>query len=523
MSELDVVLRGGTVVDGSGGDPFVADVGIGAGLIRAVSADRLSARRVIDASGQVVTPGFVDLHSHADFTLPGWPAATTQICQGVTTLLVGNCGWSPFPVGDLAELRSATAFFDPDLDWAWSDVDGFATAADAVRPAVNVALQVGHSSLRLAAMGGADRAADAGDLDRMAGWLGGTAARLLHGFSTGLIYAPGTYSDEAEVRHLVKAAAASGLLYSTHIRDESAGLLDAIGEAVDAAAAAGARLEISHLKSIGPVDHGGVPAALELIDEAVARGVDVAADVYPYTASSTTLTSRLPGWAMDGGPGELLRRLADPAGRERIAAELRAQTGILLDPAGVVIAELGPGRYADAAGASIADIARRDGVDAAEAVLRVLEAHDAAVAVVNHGMREDDVIAALRHPRVSVASDGWVLKPSGAGRPHPRSFGTFPRVLARYVRDLGVLSLPEAVRKMTAWPAARLGLTDRGTIAPGKVADVVVLDAERVADTSTFDQPWRLPTGISTVLVGGQPALDGGEPTDVRAGRVLRR
>ncbi|PSL04790.1 N-acyl-D-amino-acid deacylase [Haloactinopolyspora alba] len=525
MSAHELVLRGGVLVDGTGAGSVPADVAVDGGRVTDVvphrrGTDRPEGHRVIDTDGCVIAPGFIDLHSHADFSLQGWPAATSQLPQGVTTLLGGNCGWSPFPVADLAELRASTAFFDPELSWEWTDGGGFAAAVDAVRPAVNLALQAGHSSLRLAAMGGDERPAAGDDIARMDALLAAAAGDGAHGFSTGLIYAPGAYADAAEVRALVAAAARHGLLYSTHIRNESDRLTAAVTEAVDAAEAAGARVQISHLKAMGRAHHGTVSAALELIDDAAARGVDIAADVYPYTASSTTLTARLPGWAMDGGPTGLLRRLADPPERDRLAAELRAR--IRLDADDVVIAELGEGPYRDAVGSSIGDVARRDGVDAAETTLRVLEAHDAAVAVVNHGMSEDDVATVLRHPRVAVASDGWVLRPSGSGRPHPRSFGTFPRVLGRYVREQGVLTLPEAVRKMTSLPASRLGLHDRGVVTPGAVADVVVFDPDTVADRATFKDPWRLAEGVRTVLVTGEVALDDGEITDVRAGRVLR-
>lgn len=526
MSEHELVIRGGVVVDGTGGGSMPADVAVDGGRITTIvphrrGVDRPAGHRVIDAAGQVIAPGFIDLHSHADFTLQGWPAATTQIHQGVTTLLTGNCGWSPFPVGRLDELIAATAFLDPELAWAWTDADGFAAVVDEVRPAINIALQAGHSSLRLAAMGGDERAAGEPELARMTDLIDESARAGVHGFSTGLIYAPGTYADADEVRRLVAAAAARGLLYSTHIRNESDRLAEAVREAIDAAESGGARLQISHLKAMGPAHHGDVSHALELIDDAAARGLDVAADVYPYTASSTTLTARLPTWAMDGGAAGLLRRLADAGQRDKLLQELRDGAG--LDGADVVLAELGPGRYADAVGTSIADVARADGVDAAEAVLRVLESHDASVAVVNHGMSEDDVVTVLRHPRVAVASDGWVLRPHGTGRPHPRSFGTFPRVLGHYVRELGVLTLPEAVRKMTSLPASRLGLRDRGVLADGAVADIVVFDPDTVADRSTFAEPWQLAAGIDTVLVAGEVALDGGEATQARAGRVLRR
>jgi N-acyl-D-amino-acid deacylase len=478
MSEFDVVIRGGEVLDGTGTDPVTADVAISGGIIRQVSRGPLRGHTEVDATGHVVAPGFIDLHSHADFSIEGWPAAHSQLHQGVTTLLTGNCGFSPFPVADLDEMKAATAFFEPELSWEWTGAGGFAKAVDAARPAINVALQTGHHALRMAAMGGAEKIASDDELHRMAELLTAAARTGAQGFSTGLIYAPGTYSDEREIRHLGGAAARAGLLYSTHIRNESERLHEAISEAIGAAEAAGARLQISHLKAAGPAYHGTVVGALELIDDAAARGVDVAADVYPYAASSTTLTTRLPAWSMDGGPGALLNRLADPAVREKIADELRAQSDTSLAPSKVVLADLGQGRFADAVGSSLADVASREGVDPAETTLRILEEHAAAVAVVMHGMSEADVETVLRHPRVAVASDGWVMRPQGSGKPHPRSFGTFPRVLARYVRERAVLTLPEAVRKMTSLPASRLGWSDRGVIRPGAVADAVVCDPD---------------------------------------------
>ncbi|NED98478.1 D-aminoacylase [Phytoactinopolyspora alkaliphila] len=522
MSHHEIVVRGGTVIDGTGSEPATADVGITGGRIRAVEPG-LTGDRVIDASGYVVAPGFIDLHSHADFSIEGWPAATTQLYQGVTTLLTGNCGFSPFPVADLAEAKAASAFFAPELSWDWTDHDGFAAAVTGRRPAVNVAAQIGHSSLRLAAMGAAERSASGEDLTAMSDLLSAAATSGAYGFSTGLIYAPGTYSTVDEVRHLVGVAAAHGLLYSTHIRNESERLLEAVDEAIQAAEKGAARLQISHLKAAGPRNHGKVADALAMIDDAASRGLDVAADVYPYTASSTTLTTRLPTWALDGGTGDLLRRLADPAGRERILDALRSTVGQSLAPEKVVIADVGEGRFSEAAGLSLADVARVEGVDDAEATLRILEAHDAAVAVVMHGMSDADVETVLRHPRVAVASDGWVMRPSGPGRPHPRNFGTFPRVLAHYVRERGVLTLSDAIRKMTSLPASRLGLSDRGVIRAGAVADVVVFDPDTVVDRSTFADPWQLSAGVNTVLMGGQVALENGEPTGVRAGSVLRR
>ncbi|GAA1556525.1 D-aminoacylase [Kribbella hippodromi] len=514
---MRIALTGGLIADGTGADPvpgtvLIDDDRISGVLPGAVSEDVLAGAEVIDATGNIVAPGFIDLHSHADFSLGSTPAAETQLAQGVTTLVTGNCGWSPFPVSDLETLRAGTAFLDSRLDWSWTDLTGFAATLE---PAVNVALQVGHCTLRIAAMGSAQRRPTPAELRRMQDLLRTAADQGAVGFSTGLIYAPGAYASPEEVAALVATAAECGLLYSTHIRNEGAGLLAALDEAITAARAGGARLEISHLKAVGKANHGLAAAALEQLG--TVDDVDLGWDAYPYTATSTTLTTRLPTWALAGGA--LLDRLGDSAERARIASALRADT--LLSPDSVVIASLPPGRYQDSRGLSLAEIARADGVDAAEIVLRILENHEAAVSVVNHAMREEDVAAVLEDPRTAVASDGWILAASGPGHPHPRNFGTFPRVLGRYARDLGVLSLGDAVRRMTALPASRLGFADRGVIKAGAIADVVVFDPGRVADRSTYADPWQLSVGVEHVLVAGQRVLTDGVPTGLRPGRVI--
>ena len=522
--ECDLVISGGTIVDGTGAAARQGDVGVTGDRIRAVTdAGGLTAPRVVDAAGLVVCPGFIDLHSHADFSIAGHPGADTALAQGVTTLLTGNCGWSPFPLADPDALPRATEFLQPELDWGWTDAAGYADAVDATEPAVNIALQVGHSSIRLAVLGSDDRPPHADELVRMRDLVAQAADQGVHGFSTGLIYAPGCYADTAEVAALVRAAAERGLLYSTHMRNESAQLLESVREALDTAAAAGARLEISHLKAMGPSNHGTVDEALRLIDQAAADGVDVSCDVYPYTASSTTLTSFLPTWSMDGGVDRLLERLSDPDTRARVGSELRQQLAGDVDPASIVIADLPPGPLADAVGRSLADVAAGIGTDAADAALRLLGDHRGAVAIVHHGMADRDVSTALAHPLTSVASDGWTMRPNGSGRPHPRSFGTFSRVLGRFVREGGELELTEAVRKMTSLPAARAGLRDRGVLSRGSFADIAVLDPSTVIDRSTFDDPWQLSTGVAHVLVAGQPAVRDGAVTGDRHGKVLRR
>lgn len=525
-TDFDVVIDNASILDGTGTAAHSGSVAIRDGKIATVSDDPIRssewrAQIQIDAGQKVLAPGFIDLHSHADFTLMGHPAATTQLTQGVTTIMTGNCGSSPFPVAELAPLKDAASIFNPQLNWDWGDASGFIETLRSGSSAINVALQVGHGALRIAAMGDADRAPTSRELDRMCELLDEAADHGVHGLSSGLFYAPGRFSEPAEMRALAEVAAARDLLYSTHIRSETDGVLESVKEAIEVARETGVRLEISHIKAMGPLNHGKVPAALDLMARAREEGVDVTTDVYPYTASSTSLSSRLPRWALDGGPEALLERLTDPEHSRRIAEELASRFTGEIDPAGIVIAELPEGQYSADVGFSLTDIAAQTDQSPAETALDILRHHQASVAIVNHAMSEQDLEAALRDPHVAIASDGWIMTPAGEGSPHPRSFGTFPRVLGRYSRDQGTITLAEAVRKMTALPASRAGLHDRGRIAPGLAADLVIFDPGTIIDRSTYATPWQLSRGVHHVLVDGTIALHHGEPTETRAGTVL--
>ncbi|MFJ9587996.1 N-acyl-D-amino-acid deacylase family protein [Streptomyces acidicola] len=485
-----------------------------------------TARTVIDCTGQVVAPGFIDLHSHADFTIRDALTAEACIRQGVTTIVTGNCGSSPFPITPerrqaidmtLARPGSRTA------EAPWEDFDGFAREVQAAAPCVNVAALVGHGALRVAAIGTRLRPATAEETVTMLKLLAQAAEQGVFGLSTGLIYAPGSFAGTEEVVALATEARRADLLYSTHMRDEGDDLIEAVTEAIETARRSGVRLQISHLKAMGPVNHGKVHQALALIDSAVEEGLDVACDVYPYTASSTRLTSRLPNWALDGGPEALLERLEDPETRERIASELRTRIGRTFLPEGTVLAAMPSGRYSRWVGSSIQEIATAVGRDPAHVSLDILRAHDATVWIVNHAMSQADVDTVLRHDSSAVASDGWELDTTGDGHPHPRHFGSFARVLAEYARDRRVVTLPEAVRKMTALPASRVGITDRGTLEEGKTADLTVFDPTTIADTATYDAPQSYAQGTHHVLVNGSLVLHHGAFSGNRPGRVLRK
>lgn len=506
----DVLITGGMVVDGTGADAREADVGVRGDRIVFVGAAsreaRAEARSTIDATGLVVAPGFIDLHTHVDYTVESVPGAHACIRQGVTTAVTGNCGSSAFP---------APAF---GVDFA-----SYAARVEATEPAVNLAALVGHGSLRTAVIGADRRAATAAETAQMAELLNVAAQQGAFGLSTGLIYAPGSFADADEVTALADVARANGLLYATHMRDEGDGLLDALDEALEVARQTGVRLQISHLKAMGPPNHGKVTETLARIDEARASGLDVACDVYPYTASSTLLTSRLPDWTMDGGNIRLLERLEDPDTRDRIAADLEGGRDWAFLPDATVLAGMPPGRYSDLVGHSLREVAARAGGSAAEAMLDVLRAHQAQVWIINHAMAEADVREVLRHPACAIGSDGWELTTECEGSPHPRHFGTFARILETYCRNGAVLTLPEAIRKMTSLPAERLGLQDRGNLAPGKIADITVFDPEHVADTATYLAPKSYARGTKAVLVNGIAVLEEGEQTSARPGRVLHK
>ncbi|MFF2820921.1 amidohydrolase family protein [Kitasatospora cineracea] len=520
--DYDLLVRGAEVLDGTGAPPVRADIAVRDGRIAAIGDLPRRARGEVDARGLVLAPGLIDLHSHADLTLAGAPRAEACLRQGVTTVVTGNCGMSPFPV-DPASGAGTLAGLVPDAPPPPVDLDAFAAAVDAARPAVNLAAQVGHGALRTAVLGSALRRASADELGAMRELLARAARQGAFGFSTGLIYAPGSFADAAEVRALAAEAYRHGLLYSTHLRDEGDALLPALTEALDTARATGVRLQISHLKAMGPANHGKVHQALELIDAARAAGADVAADVYPYAASSTRLSSRLPDWALDGGAPALLARLADPARRSRIEAELAAKEGRTFLPKGIVLAAMAPGPYDRFTGTTLHEMALAEGVGGAEAALRVLAGHGGEALIVNHAMAEADVVAVLADPHTAVASDGWELDTSCGGHPHPRHFGTFARVLGAAARGEGPLTLPQAVHRMTGLPAARIGLADRGVLRVGHVADLMAFDPAVVTDRATYERPLRYAAGVVHVLVAGEPVLLDGQLTGSRPGTVLRR
>jgi N-acyl-D-amino-acid deacylase len=515
----DLLITGGTVVDGTGAPERRADVAISGGLVSAVGdlAGR-SAARVLSADGCVVCPGFVDVHTHSDLTLLSSPSAHSKVRQGVTTELVGNCGLGVAPVvgSDLAGLRGAAGYLDldPAVRWDWTDLPGYLEVLSRARPAVNVASLVAHIPLRAGVVGFADRPASPAELDRMCGLLDDALAAGAAGASTGLMYAPLTYAREEELTALGRTAAARDRLFSWHIRDYGDDLLDSVREVLRVASATGCRTQVSHLLAVGRRNWGKVERALELIDAARGHGIDVAADMYPYLAGNAPLSQLLPGWAQAGGEAAFQERLTDAAVRRRV----RESWADLPTSWSEVTVSRVPADRPDLTGRTVADLG------GADAALDLLAAFGNGVMMVAGGRSEADLLAVLRHPATVIGSDGQSLDPAGptgAGVPHPRSYGCYPRLFGDYVRT-GRLPLAEAVRKCTGAAAQRAGLRDRGELRPGTAADVVVFAPDLIADLATYAEPQRYPAGIRAVVVGGQVVVEEGLQRDVRPGEVLR-
>jgi N-acyl-D-amino-acid deacylase len=526
---LDVKFDGAMVIDGTGRAGSRTDVGIRDEAIAAVGdLSRESAGRVVNASGRVLAPGFIDMHSHSDWRLWGNRRAESKIRQGVTTEVVGNCGFSPAPVSaEFVDAMRAFALFIPKgMDFGWRSVGDYLRAFDRDGTALNVVQLVGHGTLRVAAMGFARRPPAADELKRMQRMMTDAMEDGAWGMSTGLIYAPGSYATTDEIVTIARSAARHRGFYASHIRGEGVTLLEAVREAIQVGREADMPVQISHVKAAGRPHWGKVADALALIDAARAEGLDVMGDAYPYTASSTSLRTALPDWALEGGVAAMLERLASAETRARIRADMEAPGGgSIVDRMGwdnVMIAWC-PKRK-DAEGRRIAEIARDRRLDPIDAVFELLRDADGVASMILFQLDEADLRRALAHPQIMIGSDGSSLATSGemsAGKPHPRNYGTFPRVLGRYARDERVLTLAEAVHKMTGLPARRLNLRDRGEIRVGAKADLVVFDPKRVADLATYEDPHRYPDGIEHVLVNGRFVIKDGEHTGSLPGKVL--
>ena len=498
----DLVLRNGRIVDGSGSPWYRADLAIrGDAIVKIAQSITESAARVIDVEGQIIAPGFIDIHTHARRGIFQVPTAENYVRQGVTTLIEGPDGSSPVPL-------------KPFLD-----------RLESLPKSVNFGSFIGQGTVRAAVIGNANRNPSTAELEKMRGLVEQGMKDGAFGLSSGLFYVPGTFTPTEEVTDLARVAGRFGGIYISHMRDEASGILDSVKETIAIGERGGLPTQVTHHKIIGPANWGKSIDTLRLIDEARARGVDATIDQYPYTASSTSIQAALlPAWAQEGGRAETLQRLKDTAVRAKIKAEtiriIKNERGGG-DPRNIVIA--GCDWDPKLAGKNLADVTRIRGMEptienAAEAALWIVES--GGCSGIFHAINEQDLERILKHPATMIGSDGEIPI-FGKEHPHPRSYGTFTRVLAVYVRDRHTLTLEEAVRKMSSFPAQRLGLLDRGALRPGMKADVIIFDPNRVRDAATFERPHQYAEGTTAVIVNGQVVFERGAMTAARPGKVL--
>lgn len=525
---FDLVIRGGTIVDGTGGPPWLGDIGVVGDTIRALGTiDPGRGSREVDASGLHVAPGFIDIHTHSDSSILRYPGAESRVMQGVTTEVTGNCGGSAAPRPDEAsESGRDESAEEYGVDVAWTDFASFAEALESVGISVNHAMLLGQGTLRSNVAGAENRPLSHEEMGRVMRALEEGLDQGAFGMSTGLEYVPGRFTPTEELLTMARAVARRGALYASHIRNEESMLLEAVDEAIRIGRASGARVELSHLKAAGMPNWGKQVAALDLIEGARADGVDVLADAYPYTAYSTGISIFLPGWAAEGGRGSLQEKLADPGDRARIRDQLEIR--VAQDPGDyplIVLSSVGADEHRSIVGKNVTEIATEWEVEPVDALLRMLEV-DPGMSFIGHGMSPENVERVLGHPLVMIGSDGYSMAPRGEAlesRPHPRSYGTFARVLGYYCRERGLFDLPTAVQKMTSMPADQVGLPDRGRIAQGMKADLVLFEAAAVKDEATFDDPHRYGSGIASVYVNGEAVMEERRHTGARPGEVLRR
>lgn len=527
MANVDLVIAGGMIVDGDGTAPRLGSVAIAGDRIVAVGeiAPGTAAANTIAAEGRLICPGFVDIHTHSDIMVLSHPACTSKIRQGVTTEVVGNCGFSAFPLNsahgvDHVDLLRMVGRVEVPLHWG--NLDQFAAAVGRSHPAINVAPLVGHGTLRIAAgIGASTQVTDQGR-DRMGRLLTQCFEQGAFGFTTGLTYVPSCLGDARELADLVTLTAANDRIYATHARG-SLGEAGAIDEAAALGASTGVRLQYSHLAINQPANWGTAERVLERFHDFRSRGIDIAFDVYPYDASSSALSQHLPPWVQRGGLSAMKRRLADANDRLRVLQELGHdwwdETPWMWER---FVISAAPGAQGFI-GKSIRTLAEEAGVSGEEMTIRLCERFGNEVHIVLHYRQEPDVVAFMNDSLAIIGSDGLALPASAeCGRPHPRSFGCFPRVLGRFVRELSRLPLADAIRKMTSAPADRLRLRDRGRLKPGYYADVLVIDPQHISDRATYVDPLALAVGMEAVIVNGKLAVRNDTETGVRSGRLLR-
>lgn len=524
---FNVIIKNGRLVDGTGNPWFKADIGIKSDKILEIGdLGSENADRVINAKGLVVSPGFIDLHSHSEYSLLANSKAESKIRQGITTEVNGNCGDSPAPVEGLTA-EAAEEVKEYSLDVNWSTLGEYLGRLEKQGIALNVAQLIGHGTIRTAVMRYENRPPTPEELTIMKELVAQAMEDGAFGMSTGLFYLPGCFADTEELIALCKTVAKYGGIYTSHIRGEGDPLIEAVAEAIEISEKANIPIEVSHHKACGIQNWGKIKKTLRMMEEARFKGLDVTCDVYPYTACGTDLVSMVPNWAHEGGIDKLRERLNDLRIRERIKKEmlegLSGWESSVKQSGWRKIKVIGWKKHKEFEGKTILEIAELKGVDPFDLTFNLIIENENPE-LIELAMREEDVCTVINHPLSMVGSDGLALAPYGVlgeSKTHPRSYGTYPKILSKYVREEKVLSVEDAIRKMTSLPAQKLGLRDRGMLRKGMWADVVIFNPSRVMDEATYEDPHKYPEGIDYVLVNGNIVVDKGKHTSALPGKVL--
>jgi len=533
--KMDLAILNGFLFDGTGNPAVKMDIGVHNGHIAKIGRiSKTEAEQTIDAAGLAVCPGFIDMHNHVDNGVLAFPSVDSYIMQGVTTSVTGNCGASMAPLdNETIELsRRYLAPFVPSsekINWKWRTSAEFMGVIQSNGTAQNLAFFVGQGTLRIAVKGFSPSKATESEMERMKSMLRKSLDEGCFGISSGLIYPPGSFTDEEELLTLTGELAPKGAIYATHLRNEGNLLSESVEEALEIGRRWNIPVQLSHHKAVGRPNWGKVHHTLRMMEEARAEGIDVCCDAYPYTAASTTVTSLLPPFALEGGVEETLLRLRNTDDRQKMAREIcrkgcywenwiagAGMENIVLSDCSV---------RPEVEGKSLQEIVDvfYPGREVFDGLFDFLADIQCLAKMVVFAMDENDVKTVLAHPLSCVASDSWASTPQSGGKPHPRGYGTFPRFLRRYVLDSGILTLQDGIRKITSMPASRLGLQDRGLLREGFRADITLFDPDRICDCATFTDPHRFPEGIPYVIVNGEIVVNEGCLTNKRPGMILRK
>ena len=527
---LDTLIKNGKIIDGTGHPWYYGNLGIKSGKIVTVGHDVKDAHEIVDAKGKMVSPGFIDSHCHSDLMILDFPESEIKLQQGVTTEIVGNCGLAPVPVNPLykADLQN---YVEPVLgrankDWQWKTIQDYFNELDRNLISENVASYVAHGSIRISVMGFDNRPPTKQELEEMKNIVDEGMKAGAIGLSIGLLYSPGSYASKEEIAELCKVVAKYNGIFATHIRGEGNNLIPSIKEVLWIAKEADVSLQVSHLKAAGRRNWGKVNEAMELIEDARASGMDVTCDVYPYSAGSTMLTTIFPPWSLEGGLNNVMKRLQDKGTREKMKSELKMEQDTwdnLVVSTGwdnVIIASVNSNHLKKWEGLSIEEISNHYGKDPVDQAFDLLLEEGGNIGIVYFHMDEKDVRNVMTYHNSIIASDSLTCY---SGKPHPRLYGTFPKVIANYVKKNKILTLEDAVRKMTSFPAKRFGLKDRGLIQEGFAADIVVFDYDRVEDHATYEKPEAYPDGIDYVFVNGKLTTSYQKHTEQKCGLFIEK